>query len=314
IEVKQAAELAAIDAQYSEKQKGEEEFQRLLTAIEVRHESERSKLVQTNLQKELNARTKAQEDYFKRISQLSIDSSESAIERLNQESAKSLSIAQEQYNQGLIDEEQFQIEKNLIVDKYNKQREALDTASSAASANAYISAFNTIGASLDSLAEENDAFAKTAFIVNQAAAFAQAIVNAHLGFTKANTIDPTGTLGAVTLSAGYASAGIIAGQTIAGVFHDGTDAVPDSLNNSSFLLKAGERVVQPSANKELTQFLEDQKNGKGSGNTSVINANMTVNGQVTDEAWFNKQLIKQRNTIYSAYSKVDRERPLKRKR
>jgi hypothetical protein len=96
-------------------------------------------------------------------------------------------------------------------------------------------------------------------------------------------------------------------QTI-GQFHGGTDEVPDSMDNKSFLLKAGERVVQPKANKDLTRFLKNGDSGSGAGNIS-ISAPVTISGNVTDKAWFQSELYKHRQMIADSVSKSNRERP-----
>lgn len=44
-----------------------------------------------------------------------------------------------------------------------------------------------------------------------------------------------------------------------GQFHGGVDSLDPSMDNKSFLLKAGERVVQPAANQDLIKFLDEQK-------------------------------------------------------
>lgn len=113
-------------------------------------------------------------------------------------------------------------------------------------------------------------------------------------------------------SANYAKnlAGIGAvtiGGLAAGQFHSGTDSVP---SEGSYLLQKGERVVQPKANKDLTDFMAS---GGGGGKTE-INAPINVTGNVTDEAWFSEQLVKQRKIIAASVAKVERERPSARRR
>lgn len=65
-------------------------------------------------------------------------------------------------------------------------------------------------------------------------------------------------------------------QTIGGQAHDGMDAIPKSMNNKSFILSGGERIVQPEANKQLTSFL-DRAESSGFGGNSI---NITINGNV----------------------------------
>ncbi|CAH7477278.1 conserved hypothetical protein [Vibrio chagasii] len=113
-------------------------------------------------------------------------------------------------------------------------------------------------------------------------------------------------------------AGLIVANQVAGQFHGGVDSLPSSLDNQSFLLKAGERVIQPEANKDLTKFLSNEKNmvpsQKSEPSNYTINAPMTVQGNVTDQKWFSEQLVKNRNTIAASVQKVEKERPNKSRR
>ncbi|MFC2998109.1 phage tail tape measure protein, partial [Acinetobacter sichuanensis] len=59
---------------------------------------------------------------------------------------------------------------------------------------------------------------------------------------------------------GYASVGLIAGQTIAGMAHDGIDNIP---REGTWLLDRGERVVDRRTNSDLKDYLADRNNGRG---------------------------------------------------
>ena len=106
-------------------------------------------------------------------------------------------------------------------------------------------------------------------------------------------------------------AAVSAVASLVGQFHGGTDEVPDSMNNKSFLLKAGERVVQPEANKKLTKFLDSGGSGEGGmGSPSVtISAPINIAGNVTNKAWFEGELYKHRQLISDSVNKSNRERP-----
>ncbi|PNQ53666.1 hypothetical protein C1141_20055, partial [Vibrio agarivorans] len=68
---------------------------------------------------------------------------------------------------------------------------------------------------------------------------------------------------------GYASVGLIASQTIAGMAHDGIDSVP---REGTWLLDRGERVVDRRTNQDLKQFLSSQttNNSVSGGNVNVV--------------------------------------------
>lgn len=116
------------------------------------------------------------------------------------------------------------------------------------------------------------------------------------GIASANLAKNLAGIGAVTVG------GLAAGQ-----FHSGTDNVP---SEGSYLLQQGERVIQPKANQDLTNFLKGNSDGGG----IKIEAPLMIQGNVTDEKWFSEQLVKQRNTIAAAVAKVNRERPKARSR
>ena len=125
----------------------------------------------------------------------------------------------------------------------------------------------------DSNGEQSASF-KAAFLMQQAMAFASAIVSAHLAAVETTadiTLPFVGKIPAAQaiLAFGYANAGVIAAQTITGMAHNGIDNIP---KEGTWLLDGGERVLNPQQNKDLTNYLS-----KGSGG-----GNVEVNVQVTD--------------------------------
>lgn len=126
----------------------------------------------------------------------------------------------------------------------------------------------------DSEGEQSSAF-KTMFLMQQSMAFASAIVSAHLAAVQTTadiTLPFVGKVPAASaiLAFGYANAGMIAGQTIAGMAHDGIDNVP---REGTWLLDRGERVVDRRTNADLKDYL-----AKGGGS----NGDVHISVQVTD--------------------------------
>lgn len=116
----------------------------------------------------------------------------------------------------------------------------------------------------DSEGEQSSAF-KTMFLMQQSMAFASAIVSAHLAAVQTTadiTLPFVGKVPAASaiLAFGYANAGMIAGQTIAGMAHDGIDNIP---REGTWLLDRGERVVDRRTNSDLKDYLADRNNGRG---------------------------------------------------
>ncbi len=137
----------------------------------------------------------------------------------------------------------------------------------------------------DSQGEQSGAF-KAMFLVQQGMAAAQAIIYANVASAAALAPPPIG-LGPVAgapLSAlikvnGYMSAGIIAGQTIAGMAHDGIDNIP---KEGTWLLDKGERVVDSRTNADLKNMIAN--NNGGSGGAPNVNV-YTLPGETADVSW-----------------------------
>ncbi|CAM9226511.1 hypothetical protein [Acinetobacter pseudolwoffii] len=116
----------------------------------------------------------------------------------------------------------------------------------------------------DSQGEQSGAF-KAMFLIQQGMAAAQAIIYANVASAAALAPPPIG-LGPVAgapLSSlikinGYMSAGIIAGQTIAGMAHDGIDNIP---KEGTWLLDKGERVVDSRTNADLKNMIANNDGG-----------------------------------------------------
>lgn len=122
-------------------------------------------------------------------------------------------------------------------------------------------------------AGESSAAYKAMFLMQQMIAMGQAIINTEVGATAALKTDPTGFMSMLTRGLGYASVGIIAAQTVDGIFHGGTDYVP---KESSYLLDKGERVLSPRQNQDLTSYLANREN-------AVSGVQVTINNYGNDK-------------------------------
>lgn len=108
--------------------------------------------------------------------------------------------------------------------------------------------------------EQSSAY-KAMFLMQQSIAIASAIVSAHLAAVQTTadiTLPFAGKVSAANaiLAFGYANAAMIGAQTIAGMAHDGIDNIP---REGTWLLDGGERVLNPQQNKDLTNYLSNQK-------------------------------------------------------
>lgn len=134
--------------------------------------------------------------------------------------------------------------------------------------------FNDMAAMVKETSGESSAAYKSMFLINQGISMAQAVINTEVAATKA--MAEGGYIAGIPMSTairalGYASVGLIAGQTIAGMAHDGIDNIP---REGTWLLDRGERVVDRRTNSDLKDYLADR--GK-QGAQIVINNNSSAN-------------------------------------
>ncbi|HHK5667530.1 TPA: hypothetical protein ACQVLQ_005580, partial [Serratia marcescens] len=74
------------------------------------------------------------------------------------------------------------------------------------------------------------------------------------------------------------------------------------LNNKSFVLQQGERVIQAPQNKRLISFLDKQEQSSGNASTGeiTINAPLVVQGGINDDKMFNDYLKRHANNVNQA--------------
>lgn len=145
---------------------------------------------------------------------------------------------------------------------------------------------------------EHTAVYKALFLAQKAAAIPAMVVSTEEAAAKALAAFPPpysiGLSNAVR-TMGYASIGIVAGQAIAGMAHDGIDNIP---KEGTWLLDQGERVVDSRTNSDLKDYLASR--GRG-GFTVYQTLNVTGNG---DTALYNAMLQAAEIGAQKAYSAV----------
>lgn len=256
------------------------------------------------------------------------DPSGSEDEQLNNELAllkltneRELELLRQQYESKKGLETEYQAAMKASKNQYYADVLAANQQAAMAELNLARDIGNQIGAQQSALAgaatEEEKKALKEQFLIKQAMAAANATLDyfatiaaheataATLGVAGGAYLAAQTTLATANLGKNL---GGIAAVTIGGQFHSGTDDVP---SEGSYLLQKGERVIQPKANKDLSEFLA---NGGSGGGSTTISAPINVTGNVTDERWFAAQLSKQRNVIASAMRKSENERPRSRRR
>lgn len=139
---------------------------------------------------------------------------------------------------------------------------------------------------------------KTAFEIGKKAAIANATIqmyqsavgafNAMVGIPFIGPALAVAAAGAAIAAGTVQIANINSQKFNAGGQADsGMDSVPQNLGGKSFILSAGERVVQPTANKDLTEFLNKEKlnnqaGARGGGNNYNVTLNYSGNGSQDD--------------------------------
>ncbi|WP_158487418.1 tape measure protein [Pragia fontium] len=131
------------------------------------------------------------------------------------------------------------------------------------------------------MGDKSSAAYKTMFLASKAASIAQAMISTEVAAAKALEMGPILGIPAASIvrGLGYASVGMIAGQAIAGMAHDGIDNVP---REGTWLLDRGERVVDARTNADLKNFLSNTGGNKG-GNSLTINVPVDANGGVSEQ-------------------------------
>ncbi|EGI4506876.1 TPA: hypothetical protein P6222_002687 [Escherichia coli] len=229
--------------------------------------------------------------------QLGLDTTAYDMEAMNKERDALL-----KQNDLLIqDKESFEKRKAAITAKYAQRAVEIQHQETMQLLEGTESAFTEIGNGMAAAFGESSGAAQAAFAVQKGITISMTIMKIQealagalaLGFPQ--NIPAYAQIAAMGMSIISTAKGASAGQ-----FHGGVDELDSSLDNKSFVLKAGERVVQPEANKKLTNFLDNQEKGGGTmGGDTIINAPLYVYGS-DDDKQFQEKLKKHQNSIVQA--------------
>ena len=197
--------------------------------------------------------------------------------------------------------EQFEQRKAAITAKYAMKAVQIQNQETTQLLQGMESAFDTIGQGMADAFGESSGAAQAAFAVQRGLSISMTIMKIQEALAGAlalpfpENIPQYAQIAAMGMSIISTAKGASSGQ-----FHGGVDELPSSYDNKSFVLKAGERVVQPEANKKLTQFLDSQESsGSGSTGDIIVNAPMYNYGTQDDKA-FQEKLKKHQNSIVQA--------------
>jgi len=143
--------------------------------------------------------------------------------------------------------------------------------------------------------KEESALSKAMFIAQQAVAIPAAITATETGAAQAlKTGGPYAAIQSGLIKAlGYASVGVIAGQSIAGMAHDGIGRVP-AANEGTWLLRKDEMVLNPTQRENFEFLTDNMKKGGGTSSAMpnvVVNLHQAAEGTVVEQRLQDNQLI-----------------------
>lgn len=222
-------------------------------------------------------------------------------DQLLQQNKEAMDLELQQNDMLLKGHEDYEKRKAEITAKYNAQALTISNQN----AQAQLSIFGTAA---DSLANGMvDAFGKSSGAAQVAMAAQKGISMTMIGMNLATALSSALATPFPASLAAYAQVLSLGMNLIStakgassGQFHGGVDSLDQQYDNKSFVLKAGERVVQPEANKKLTQFLDNQGSGNSAGDI-IVNAPLIIQGAVADDdAKFQEMLKKNANSITQA--------------
>lgn len=196
--------------------------------------------------------------------------------------------------------EDYEKRKAEITAKYAAQAVQIQREQTTQQLQSLEESFGTIGQGMADAFDKSSGAAQAAFAVQRGLSISTTIMSIQEALAKAlalgfpQNIPAYAQIAAMGMSIISTAKGASSGQ-----FHGGIDNLPSSYDNKSFMLKAGERVVQPEANKKLTNFLDNQEKGS-SISESNISAPMNVYYSGTNDREFQAQLKKHQNSIVQA--------------
>lgn len=191
-----------------------------------------------------------------------------------------------QYEQGVIDKEEFDRQIIQSDEKVNAATRDL--------AMARLGSISEVFKGAASLAKEGSKQAKIMFGLEKSSTIASMSLSMYEQWGKASTWPEKAMVMASFVPQIASATAVTLGQ-----FHDGTDYVEGT---GSYYLQQGERVVNTDTNKDLTAYLDSNKNGGGS---TSIDASINITGNTIDESFepkFKQMCFEQMETIYDAFN------------
>ncbi|WP_280179326.1 transglycosylase SLT domain-containing protein [Acinetobacter nosocomialis] len=224
------------------------------------------------------------------------------IENENERNAQLLA-AREQFLQSKadLDKKYAQDEMDLNRSIYDSQLSQLSSLTSQLSG--YWS--NMTGIVKDAAGEQSGIY-KAMYLAQQSFAIASATINAFQAYNQILAspwyldVISKQTAATLVLGMGMANVGMIAGQTIAGMAHNGIDNIP---REGTWLLDGGERVLNPQQNKDLTNYLNNRQNGSSEGNVQISQQITFADGSASVNTQGQKQIAESLNNAMNDWAR-----------
>jgi len=164
---------------------------------------------------------------------------------------------------------------------------------------------NMTGIVKDAAGEQSGIY-KAMFLAQQSFAIASATINAFQAYNQILSspwyldVISKQTAATLVLGMGMANVGMIAGQTIAGMAHNGIDNIP---REGTWLLDGGERVLNPQQNKDLTNYLNNRQNGPSEGNVQISQQITFADGSASVNTQGQKQIAESLNNAMKDWAR-----------
>lgn len=223
-------------------------------------------------------------------------------DQLQKDNTDAMNAELEQNDLLLKGHEDYEKRKAEITAKYNAQAITISNQNAQAQLEIFGSTADQLADGMVAAFGESSGAAQAAFALSRGISIAQIVLSIQSALAQALATPFPASLAnyAQILSLGMNIISTAKGAAN-GQFHGGVDELPAGYDNKSFVLKAGERVVQPEANKKLTAFLDKHEGGSTSGDVT-INAPLIIQGDVAgDDKKFNDMLKKHQNSVAQAY-------------
>lgn len=198
--------------------------------------------------------------------------------------------------------EDYEKRKAEITAKYNAKAIDISNQNAQSQLEIFSGAASSLADGMAAAFGESSGAAKAAFAISKGITMAQTVLSIQSALAQALATPFPASLAAYAQIASLGMSIISTAKgASSGQFHGGVDSLDQSMNNKSFVLKAGERVVQPEANKKLTAFLDsEERNNSASSGDITINSPLIVKGNVDDPETWNKMLKKNQNNVAQA--------------